>query len=87
MEVERIRVHLQRAVRLLRPFVFRAVPVELNAVVVGITQIERLAHAMVAGAFKRDLCHDETTQSVGEQLAGRVKNGRMVKARGAGCRR
>ena len=48
MEVERIRVHLQRAVRLLRPFVFRAVPVELDSVVVGITQIERLAHAMGA---------------------------------------
>lgn len=87
MEIERVRVHLQRAVGLFRPFVFRAIPVEFDSVVVGIAQIERLAHTMVAGAFKRDLCRDEATQSVGEQLAGRVKNGRMVKARGAGRRR
>lgn len=84
VEIQRVGVHLQRAVGLFRPFVFRAIPIELDSIVVGITQIERFAHAMVAGALKRNLRHDEPAQSVGEQLTGRVKNGRMVKARGAG---
>src|SRR5262245_9381470 len=39
---------------------------------------------MVARAFKRDFCDDKPAQGVGEEFAGRVKNGRMVKPGGPG---
>ena len=76
--------HLQGAVRLLRPFVLRPVPIELDAVVVRVAQIERLGDAVVAGAFERNLGDDQPAQRVGQQLPGRVENGGMVKAGGAG---
>ena len=38
---------------------------------------------MVAGAFERDFRDDKPAQGVGEELAGRIKNGCMVKAGGA----
>ena len=84
MEIERVRVHLQRTVRLFRPFVFWTIPVELDTVVIRVAQIERFAHAMIAGALERDLRDDKPAEGVGEEFAGRIKNGRMVKAGGAG---
>src|SRR5438034_10939055 len=52
-EVERTREHLDAVVRA-RPFRFRAVPVELDAVAIGIRQVDRLADAVVARARQTD---------------------------------
>src|SRR5258708_3394040 len=75
-----MRKHLQGAVRLLRPLFSRPIPIKLNAVVVGIAQIKRFAHAMVAGAFQRTFCNDQPQKRRGEGLRGRIKNSGMVKA-------
>ena len=72
------------AVRLLRPFLLRPVPIKLDAVVVRVAQIERLGDAVVAGAFERDLGDDQPAQRVGQQPPGRVEDRGMVKAGGAG---
>src|ERR1700690_1118897 len=87
MQVERVREHLQAAVRPLRPLVLRPVPIKLDAIVVWVAQVKRLGDAVVAGAFERDLGDDQPAQRVGEQRTGRVENGGMVKAGGAGGRR
>src|SRR5271166_2070873 len=50
LEVEPIGAHGERAVRVARPLRFRPVPIELDAVAIGITQVERFAHAVVARA-------------------------------------
>ena len=79
-----MREHLQRAVRLLRPLVLRPVPIELDAVVVRVAQVERLGDAVVAGAFERDLGDDQPLERIGEQPPGRVEDGGMVETGGAG---
>ena len=80
MQIERMCEHLQGAVRLFRPFVSWTIPIELNAVVVRIAQVERFAHAVVAGALQWNLGDDQATQRISEEPSGRVKNCGMVKA-------
>lgn len=79
MQVEWIGEHLQRPVGLFRPFLFRSVPVELNAIVVWIAQVEGLADPVIARTLEGDLGDDQPSQSIGQQPPGRVKNGGMVK--------
>ena len=87
MQIERVGEHLQGAVRLLRPFLFRAIPIELDAVVVRVAQIERLGDAVIAGAFERNFGNDQPAQCVSQKPARRIKNGSMVKTGGAGSGR
>ena len=54
LEIQPLREHRQRAVRRARPFFLRPVPIEFDAVLVGIAQIKRLADAVVAGAVELD---------------------------------
>ena len=79
-------VHLERAVRFSRPL-SSAVPIELDAVLVGIAQIERLADAVVAGAVERDAGGDQPPQRVGERGPGRIEDRGVEEAGGAGRRR
>ena len=62
VQVERVGVHAQRAVRLLWPLLLRPVAIQFNTIVVRIVQIERLRDAVVAGAFERDLGDDQPAQ-------------------------
>ena len=72
-EIEPARVHLDAAVGRLRPFLARAVPIEFDAVFVGVAQIQRLADAVVGGAVERDAGRRQTAQRVGERGAGRIE--------------
>ena len=54
LQIKPLRGHGERAVGVARPFLLRAVAVELDAVPVRIAQIERLADAVVAGPVERD---------------------------------
>ena len=49
-----------------RPEVARAVPVELEAVAVGVAQVERLGDAVVAGALERVAGGEQAAQRVGD---------------------
>ena len=86
VQVERIGVHLQAAVG---PSATcpSADPSKLDAVVVWIAQVERLGDAVVAGAFKGDLCDDQPAQRVGEQPPRRIEDGGVVEAGRARRRR
>ena len=64
----------------------RTVPVQLDAVAVGVAQVERLAHAVVAGAVERDAGVDQPAQRVGERGAGGVEDREVVEAGRAGRR-
>ena len=50
------------------------IPVELDAVLVGIAQVERLADAVVAGAVERDAGRDQPAQRVGQRRACRIED-------------
>jgi hypothetical protein len=75
-QIERIGEHPQAAVLALRPHLLGPVPIKLDAVVVGVAQVERLADAVVGGAFERDFCGDQPAERVGQKPAGRVEDGR-----------
>ena len=77
----------QRAVRVARPFFLRPVAIELDAVVVRIAQVERLADAVVARAVERDAGFDQPAERIGKRRARRVEDRDMVKAGRAGRRR
>ena len=53
---------------------FGPVPIQLDAVLVGIAQIERFADAVIAGAVERNAGLDHAMQRVRQRGAGRIKN-------------
>ena len=66
------------------PLVSGAVPVELDAVLVGVAEVEGFADAVVGGAVEGDAGGDEAAEGVGEVGAGGVEDGEVVEAGGAG---
>ncbi len=86
-QIEPVREHRELAVGVARPLFLRPVPIKLDAVVVGIAQIERLADAVVGGAFERNFGLDQPAQRVGKLRAGRIKDGEVVEAGAARRRR
>ena len=87
VEVERQGVHLQDAVAD-RPLLPRAVAVELDAVALGIAQVERLADQVIGGAAQAPAGLGDALQGAGEIGAARHED-RQVKeaARAAGAGR
>ncbi len=72
--------HLEVALCVAGPFSLWTVPVEFDAVVVGVAEIEGLADAVVGGALELDSGSDEPAQGVGEFGARRIENSHMIKA-------
>src|SRR4051794_24447865 len=70
-----------------RPFGGLAVPGQLEAVAIGITEIERLVRAVVVGAVERPLGRDEPPERVGERLARGVADRDVVEPGRPGRRR
>src|SRR5215211_926791 len=83
-EIEPPREHCELAVPRARPLRQRAIPVELDAVVVGIAEVKRLADPMVGGAFEWNFCIDQSTQRVTQSRARWIENRQMIEAGGAG---
>ena len=79
--------HGERAVGIPRPFLLRPVPVELDAVLVRIAEIERFADAVVARAVELDAGLDQPAERIGERGARRVEDGDVVEPGRAGGRR
>src|ERR1700730_3237236 len=86
VKVEPVREHRQRSVWGAPPVFPGTVPIELDAVVVGIAQVQRFADAVIAGAVERNSSLDHAMQCVGERWAGRIEDG-GVKQSGRSRRR
>lgn len=56
----------------------RAIPVELDAVVIGVAQVESFADAVVRSAFERDAGALETSKGVSEIGACGIENRRVI---------
>ena len=63
-----------------------AVPIEFDAVAIGVAKVKSFADAVIRGAFEGDSSFDEAAQGVGEFGASGIKNGEMIKASGASGR-
>ncbi len=75
--------HAQRSGSIARPRRTRPIPVELEAIPVGIAQIQRLADAVVARALERDAGLVEPAQRVGERGAIGISDRDMIETRRA----
>ena len=87
LQIQPFREHRERSVRRARPFFLRPVAVELDTVLVGIAQIERLADAVIAGAVKLDAGLDHAIQRIRQRRAGGIENGGVKQPGGARRRR
>jgi len=80
LKLETTGVHSEVSGVVAGPGFFGTVPVELDAVAVGVAQIERFADAVVGGAVEGDAGGDEAPEGVGEFGAGRVEDRDVVEA-------
>ena len=83
-EIERDAHHRHAALRVERPLLAGTVAVELDAVAVGVVQVDRLADAMVRRARELDPCVDEPPERVGKLLAVGIADGGVVEPGRAG---
>ena len=83
-EVEGAGVHGEGAGGVAGPVGFGAVPVEFDAVVVGVAEVEGFADAVVGGAFELDVGVEEAAERAAELGASGIEDGEVVEAGGAG---
>src|SRR5262249_25270826 len=69
------------------PHLLWPVPVELDPVLVGIAQIERFAHAMIAGAVKLYARAQHAMQRIRQRRPRRIEDGGVIEAGRARRRR
>jgi hypothetical protein len=81
VEIQPPRKHRQFAAGAARPCLGRTVPIQFNAVLVRIPQVERFTDTMIGGAVERDACPHHAAQNVGESGARRVHDGVVVESR------
>src|SRR4051812_24723156 len=77
VQIEWHREHRLFTVRSARPRFAGPVPVKLDAVLVGIAQINRFADAVIAGPLKGNVCRGQSSQGISQGGAGWVKNSEM----------
>ncbi len=87
VEIEGLRKHREIPIGRARPFRPGTVPIQLDAVLIGIAKVDSLAHSVVARSLERDSGIHTTTQRIGQSRSRRIKNGQMVKPRGPCGRR
>src|ERR1700689_1287129 len=78
-EIEMPGVHGELTVGGPRPDFTPPGPVKLDAVVIGIAQIEGFTDAMIGGAVERNLGFDQPAQRIGQGGPCRVKDGKVIK--------
>src|SRR5713101_30048 len=87
VEIEPPGDHVERAVRRARPKLLPPVAIELDPVLVGVAQVERLAHAMVGSAVERNAGLDQAAERIRKRGARRIEDREMIEPGGPGRRR
>ena len=76
------RVHGELSIRRVRPCFSGTIDVQLHSIAIGITQVKRLAHAVIGSAFKPDAGSNQPPQRIRQRRAVGIDDGVMVEA---GC--
>ena len=79
-------IHRDRTIGIVRPFVFRTIPVKLQPVLIGIAEVKRFTHSVITRAFDRNLGREQAPERVAEPRSIGIKNSN-VKQTGAAGRR
>src|SRR5436190_4427952 len=82
-EIEWPRVHLDASILAARPFVFRTIAVQLDAVAVRIPQVDPLANAMIGRAFELDAMLEDSTHRGRKGFTVRQEDREVVETRRA----
>ncbi len=87
VEIQPLGHHLHRAVRFARPSSARPIPVQLDAIAVGVAQIQRFTDTVIARAFERHAGLTEPSERIAERRAVRIPDRKVIQAGRAGRRR
>ena len=80
-------IHRDRTIGIVRPFLFRTIPVKLQPVLIGIAEVKRFTHPVITRAFEWNLgCEQPAKCRVAEPRSIGIKNSN-VKQTGAAGRR
>ena len=82
MQVQRFGLHIDVSVGIARPLRLGPVPIEFDAVLIRIAQVQGFAHAVIAGAIERNPGGDQPLQRVGEIGACGVDDRKVIKSGG-----
>jgi hypothetical protein len=79
IDIEGFGEDLQLPIWKTRPLFPGTIPTELNAILVGITQVKRFTHPMIGGAIELDTGADHAPEGIAQVGTSRIKNGNMIK--------
>src|SRR4029077_16929910 len=79
-------IHRGRTIGIVRPFLFRTIPVKLQPVLIWIAEVKRFTHSVITRAFERNLRREQAPEGVAEPRSIGIKNSN-VKQSGATGRR
>ena len=82
-----MRVHRERAVGLAGPVRRGAIPIQFDAVAIGVALVERFTHPVVDRAIERHTGLDQPAQRIREGLARGIEKRHMEKSRRPSRRR
>jgi hypothetical protein len=78
-QIQRSRHHCEPTIRQPRPLLHRTIPIKLHAIPIRITQIQRLAHAMIGCSLEPHSRIDQPLQSIRQLPPRRIHNRQMIK--------
>jgi hypothetical protein len=79
-------IHYDRTIGIVRPFVFRAIPVKLQPVLIGIAEVKCFTHPVITRAFEWNLGCKQPAERVAEPRSIGIKNSNVKQTRAAGRR-
>ena len=86
IQIQRPCIHRDRTIGIVRPFLFRTIPVKLQPVLIGIAEVKRFAHPVITSAIERNPRREQAPERVAEPRSIGIKNSN-VKQTGAAGRR
>ena len=86
VEIEWLCIHRDRTVGIVQPFFLRAIAIQLESVLVRVSEVKCFANSVIARAFERNLGRKQSPERVAKGRAIGIKNGN-VKQTGAARRR
>jgi hypothetical protein len=78
LKLQRPRIHRQATLRVHRPLLPRTIPVELDAVLIRIAQIERLAYSVIRRPIQPHLRVDQAIERITQRCTRRVYQRQVI---------
>src|SRR5437763_1511331 len=80
LKVERIRHHRKLSIDI-RPLLTRPIPIDLDAVIIGVAKVDGFANAVVGGSVDRDSSREDALESRRKRHAAGIQDRKVKEAR------